>query len=115
VGYIIEIVPGAEEEYLKLPGSIQSRIKQNILSLETNPRPIGSRKLRESSYYRIRTGDSRCFLSQRSSWIPACAGMTRKTRCNRKQSLSTTLETLKLSFLGELFFMTDRCGEYQPH
>jgi hypothetical protein len=41
--------------------------------------------------------------------------MTRKTRCNRKQSLSTTLETLKLSFLGELFFMTDRCGEYQPH
>lgn len=63
MGYIIEIVPRAEKEYLKLPGSIQSRIKQNILSLETNPRPIGSRKLRESSYYRIRTGDYRIVYS----------------------------------------------------
>jgi len=63
VGYIIEIVPRAEKEYLKLPGSIQSRIKQSILSLETNPRPIGSRKLRESSYYRIRTGDYRIVYS----------------------------------------------------
>jgi len=63
VGYVIEIVPKAEKEYLKLPDSIQSRIKQNILSLEDNPRPVGSKKLRQSAYYRIRTGDYRIVYS----------------------------------------------------
>lgn len=63
MGYVIEVVPKAEKEYLKLPNSIQSRIKQNIISLEDNPRPVGSRKLRESSFYRIRTGDYRIVYS----------------------------------------------------
>jgi len=63
VGYVIEIIPRAEKEYLRLPNSIQSRIKQGIISLEGNPRPVGSKKLRESSFYRIRTGDYRIVYS----------------------------------------------------
>lgn len=61
--YFIEIVPKAEKEYLKLPNTIQSKIKQKILSLENNPRPVGSIKLRESPYYRIRSGDYRIIYS----------------------------------------------------
>ncbi len=63
MGYVLEIVPKAEKEYLKLPHTAQSKIKRNILSLENNPRPVGSKKLRESPYYRIRTGDYRVVYS----------------------------------------------------
>ena len=55
----VEIVRKAEKEYTTLPADAKKRIKARILSLETNPRPSGSRKLKETDYYRLRSGDYR--------------------------------------------------------
>ena len=57
--YAIEIVQNAEKEYLKLPQSVKHRIQELILSLEIEPRPSGSKKLKETAYYRGRSGDFR--------------------------------------------------------
>ncbi|MBA4419280.1 MAG: type II toxin-antitoxin system mRNA interferase toxin, RelE/StbE family [Syntrophus sp. (in: bacteria)] len=57
--YTIEIVPRAEKEYLKLPNDVRGQIRKKILSLEENPKPFGSKKLRETDYYRVRAGDYR--------------------------------------------------------
>lgn len=61
--YAIEIVQKAEKEYLKLPQSVKRRIQELILSLENEPRPVGSKKLKETSYYRVRSGDFRIVYS----------------------------------------------------
>jgi len=61
--YAIEIVQNAEKEYLKLPQSVKRRIQELILSLENEPRPLGSKKLKETSYYRVRSGDFRIVYS----------------------------------------------------
>ena len=61
--YLIEIVQKAEKEYLKLPQTVKRRIQKLILSLEMEPRPIGAKKLKETTYYRIRTGDFRIVYS----------------------------------------------------
>lgn len=61
--YSVEIVSKAEKEYLKLPQSVRSRFHEIIFSLEKDPRPFGSKKLRETDYYRIRSGDYRIIYS----------------------------------------------------
>jgi len=61
--YTVEIVSKAEKEYLKLPQSVKSRFQEIILSLAKNPRPFGSKKLRETEYYRLRSGDYRIIYS----------------------------------------------------
>jgi mRNA interferase RelE/StbE len=61
--YSIEIVPKAEKEFLKLPQNFKNNIKKAILQLESNPRPFGIKKLRETEYYRIRVGDYRVLYS----------------------------------------------------
>jgi len=61
--YSVEIVSKAEKEYLKLPQSVKSRFQEIILSLEKDPRPFGSKKLRETDYYRLRRGDYRMSYS----------------------------------------------------
>ncbi len=61
--YSVEIVPKAEKEYLKLPRAVKSRFQEIILSLEKEPRPFGSKKLRETDYYRLRNGDYRIVYS----------------------------------------------------
>ena len=43
----------------RLPAEIHTRISKRILSLEDNPRPLGSRKLRGGEAYRLRVGDYR--------------------------------------------------------
>ena len=63
MGYIVEIVPKAEKEFLKLPLTERKKIRNKILSLEENPRPFGSKKLRETEYFRIRAGDYRVVYS----------------------------------------------------
>jgi len=63
LGYIVEIVPKAEKEFLKLPPVEQKKIRNKILSLEENPRPFGAKKLRETEYFRIRSGDYRVVYS----------------------------------------------------
>lgn len=61
--YSIEIVPKAEKEFLKLPDSVRVKIRDKILSLEDNPRPFGYKKLKETEYYRLRSGDYRVIYS----------------------------------------------------
>ena len=63
MGYIVEIVPKAEKEFLKLSEVLRRKIRNKILSLEENPRPFGSKKLRETEYFRIRAGDYRIVYS----------------------------------------------------
>ncbi|MBI4683947.1 MAG: type II toxin-antitoxin system RelE/ParE family toxin [Nitrospirae bacterium] len=61
--YVIEIISRAEKEFLKLPDSVRQKIHKQILSLENNPRPFGHKKLKETEYYRIRSGDYRVLYS----------------------------------------------------
>ncbi len=63
MGYIVEIVPRAEKEFLRLPPTEQKKICNKILSLEKDPRPFGAKKLRETEYFRIRSGDYRVVYS----------------------------------------------------
>ena len=57
--YQISIGSSAQKQFKKFPVSIQENITLRILSLEDNPRPHGSQKLRASDFYRIRQGDYR--------------------------------------------------------
>lgn len=61
--YTVEIIPKAEKEFLKLQGELRNRIRKRILALEENPRPFGSKKLRDTDYYRFRVGDFRVVYS----------------------------------------------------
>lgn len=63
--YRVDIVPKAEKEFLKLPETVQRSLAKKLLSLEIDPRPSGSKKLKETDYYRIRAGAYRviCAIS----------------------------------------------------
>jgi mRNA interferase RelE/StbE len=63
VSYAIEIVSKAEKEFFKLPPIARNQLRKKILSLEENPKPFGSKKLRETDYYRLRSGDYRIVYS----------------------------------------------------
>jgi mRNA interferase RelE/StbE len=63
VQYTVEIVSKAEKEFLRLPAVVRSQICKKILSLEENPKPFGSKKLRETNYHRLRAGDYRIVYS----------------------------------------------------
>jgi mRNA-degrading endonuclease RelE of RelBE toxin-antitoxin system len=52
VQYTVAIVPKAEKEFLALPSTARNRIREKILALEDNPKPFGSKKLRQTDYYR---------------------------------------------------------------
>ena len=61
--YRIRIIPSAEHQFRKLSSVLQDRIARKILSLANHPRPHGSRKLRDTQFYRIRIGDYRVIYS----------------------------------------------------
>mgnify|MGYP001627090710 CR=1 FL=1 len=61
--YLVEIVSKAEKEFMKLPEPTRVKIRKQILLLEDNPRPLGHKKLKETEYYRIRSGDYRVVYS----------------------------------------------------
>ena len=61
--YHLDIARSAEHQFKKLPITLQDRIIPKLLSLEDNPRPFGTKKLRDSSFYRIRIGDYRVIYS----------------------------------------------------
>jgi mRNA interferase RelE/StbE len=63
VQYTVEIVSKAEKEFLRLPAAARGQICKKILSLEENPKPFGSKKLRETNYHRLRAGDYRIVYS----------------------------------------------------
>ncbi|MFI5339040.1 MAG: type II toxin-antitoxin system RelE/ParE family toxin [Candidatus Methylomirabilales bacterium] len=49
----------AEREMDRLPADIHRRVSDAILPLESDPRPVGSRKLRVGGGFRLRVGDYR--------------------------------------------------------
>lgn len=57
--YRVVIQRSAEKEIAKLPEGMRRRIVDAILSLESDPRQHGSRKLAGSEGYRIRRGECR--------------------------------------------------------
>ena len=57
--YHIEIVRSAQKEIERLPDNVEKRLRPIILSLESIPRPHGSKKLRETDRYRLRIGSYR--------------------------------------------------------
>ena len=62
--YAIEIIPKAEKEFLTLPDdNVRVKIREKIFSLEDNPRPFGCKKLKETGYYRLRSGSYRVIYS----------------------------------------------------
>ncbi len=61
--YTVVIAARAEKEFFALPPAARSRIREKILSLEDNPKPFGSKKLRQTDYYRLRAGDYRVIYS----------------------------------------------------
>ena len=61
--YTLQIVSTAERQFLKLQGSLQSRIKSKLFSLEVEPRPHGNQKLHGTDFFRIRIGDYRVIYS----------------------------------------------------
>jgi len=61
--YSVEIISKAEKEFLKLPDSARKKIQKQILSLEDLPRSFGYKKLKETEYYRLRSGDYRVIYS----------------------------------------------------
>ncbi|MEW6715108.1 MAG: type II toxin-antitoxin system RelE/ParE family toxin [Nitrospirota bacterium] len=61
--YSVEIISKAEKEFLKLPESVRVKIRGQIMLLENNPRPFGCKKLRETEFYRLRSGDYRVVYS----------------------------------------------------
>jgi len=61
--YSAEITTSAQRQFKKFSSGLQNRILPKLLSLEANPRPVGSQKLRDSNFYRIRAGDYRIIYS----------------------------------------------------
>lgn len=57
--YKVVIERKAEKEAEKIPIKYRSAIDRAILSLASNPRPYGSKKLTEKEGYRIRAGNYR--------------------------------------------------------
>lgn len=55
----IEIVRDAREEFARLPSHMQARVSKAILALESNPFPLGGKKLKNRVGYRIRVSDYR--------------------------------------------------------
>ncbi len=55
----IEFEAAARKEFLKLPSQTQSELIPLINSLEKEPRPFGSKKLKGAGGYRVRKADYR--------------------------------------------------------
>lgn len=57
VPYEIVVAPKAKRDLAALPHNALSRIDSHILSLSSNPRPVGSKKLKGlENVFRIRSG-----------------------------------------------------------
>ncbi len=59
MNYQIIIEKKAIKEAEKIPVSYRAAIDKAILSLASNPRPVGSKKLTEKEGYRLRSGNYR--------------------------------------------------------
>ena len=59
MSYAVFIIRSVEKEIERLSVAIQARLSTKILSLESNPRPRGVKKLSGREEYRLRVGDYR--------------------------------------------------------
>lgn len=57
--YNVRIERKAQKKLAQIPKHYYSKIKEAILSLSENPRPIGCKKLTDVEAYRIRVGNYR--------------------------------------------------------
>ena len=57
--YRIEIAPAAEREIRKLETVVRRQVLNKIVSLGSNPRPVGAEKLTGAELYRVRFRDYR--------------------------------------------------------
>jgi len=57
--YRLEFTPVAQKTLVTLPPHDRTRIDKQLLSLQENPRPLGSKKLAGKNLYRIRVGNYR--------------------------------------------------------
>ena len=62
MSYTIEIKRSAEKEMDRLPDKIHKRISDKILTLETDPRPPGTKKLQGEESYRLWVEITGCFI-----------------------------------------------------
>ena len=61
--YTVELTLSAQKQLSKLPNTIAERIEESLLELEENPRPVGCKKLKGRTAYRIRIGDYRAIYT----------------------------------------------------
>lgn len=57
MSYIVEFTSYARKDLKKIPAVEVSKILNEIERLQFNPRPTNSKKLKNSSAYRVRTGN----------------------------------------------------------
>ena len=57
--YSIEIKRSAQKQLAKISKPFSKAINEKILSLETEPRPVGCKKLKGREGWRVRVGDYR--------------------------------------------------------
>lgn len=61
--YAVKLLPSGQRDLKDLPHSIFPRIKEALLALKQNPRPMGCIKLTQEEGYRVRVGDYRIVYS----------------------------------------------------
>ena len=57
--YKVTLTKTAQKQLEKLPNSVSEDLLKTILSLSTNPRPQGFKKLKGRDGYRVRSGNYR--------------------------------------------------------
>ncbi len=65
--YRVELTPAAQRDLKRVEVSVARRISQTLAALAEEPRPFGSRRLRESDLYRVRVGDYRIIYQTRDA------------------------------------------------
>ena len=58
-GFQVEVPNRVRKEMRDLPDEILLRILSELITLQSNPLPLGTKKLQNRSEYRIRVGDYR--------------------------------------------------------
>ncbi len=69
MSYRVEISPSAQRELRRLDSGVRERILRSLIRLETEQRPPGAKKLKDTDrLWRIRVGDYRVVYEIRD-WI----------------------------------------------
>jgi mRNA interferase RelE/StbE len=80
VSWQVEITRDAHKEFARLPPQMQVRVAKVIVCLESNPFPIGCKKLKNRDGFRIRVGDYRVLYFADSKARRIVVGVIRHRR-----------------------------------